>query len=123
MLLFFPETQRKIVGNGSAKVSGTYWSLFSTTQHRGASETFPEMARLPWRYPNPLASLPVLRNRESLLTILMYAFTYSVKMTLQTSLGAQCAEIYGLNYLTAGLIYLLSGVAGAVGSFGTGTSS
>ncbi|KAK5662615.1 hypothetical protein OQA88_8529 [Cercophora sp. LCS_1] len=41
-------------------------------------------------------------------------------MTLQTSLGAQCVEIYNLNYLEAGLIYLPSEVAGGIGSFSTG---
>ncbi|KAK8078926.1 hypothetical protein PG994_002733 [Apiospora phragmitis] len=41
-------------------------------------------------------------------------------MTLQASLGAQCVEIYRLNYLTAGLVYIPSGVGGAVAAFFSG---
>ena len=54
------------------------------------------------------------------MVIIIYAITYSVKMTLQTSLGSQCVEVYRLNYLAAGLVYLPSGVAGGIGSYATG---
>ncbi|KAI1868544.1 uncharacterized protein JN550_006460 [Neoarthrinium moseri] len=37
-----------------------------------------------------------------------------------TSLAAQCIEIYHLDYLQAGLIYLPSGIGGALGSYITG---
>ncbi|KAI0191106.1 major facilitator superfamily domain-containing protein [Astrocystis sublimbata] len=50
----------------------------------------------------------------------MYAITYAVKQTLQTSLGAQALQIYRLNYLDGGLIYLPSGIAGGIGSYMTG---
>ena len=39
------------------------------------------------------------------------------------SLDAQCVEVYGLNYMQPGLVYLPSGVAGGVGSYGAGRSS
>ncbi len=122
MILFFPETQRNIVGDGSARVRGIYWSFFSIFQkqdtHAGKDITRPKR-----RWPNPFACLPILADKGSLAVIFLYAVTYSVKMTLQTSLGAQCVEIYKLDYLNAGLIYLPSGVAGGIGSFGTGTKS
>lgn len=73
-------------------------------------------------YPNPFACLPILANKQSLIVILLYSITYAVKMTLQASLGAQCVEIYQLDYLNAGLIYLPSGVSGGVGAFCTGES-
>ncbi|KAK1624087.1 major facilitator superfamily domain-containing protein [Colletotrichum phormii] len=103
MLLFFPETQRNIVGNGSARVRGIYWSFFTLISNRSQK-----------------TNVRVLKNRSSLVVILLYGITYSVKMTLQTSLGAQCVEIYKLDYLTTGLIYIPSGVAGGIGSFITG---
>lgn len=120
MLLFFPETQRNIVGNGSGKVKGVYWSLFTLFQSADAKKAQTPMSKPARHYPNPFSCLPILKNKESLLAIILYALTYAVKMTLQTSLGAQCVEIYQLNYLNAGLIYLPSGVAGAVGAFSTG---
>ncbi|KAI8712974.1 MFS domain-containing protein [Fusarium sp. LHS14.1] len=117
LVLFMPETQRNIVGDGSGKVTGIYWSFFTLFQSR---ETRPEIKRPKRRYPNPLSCLPILRHKESFLTILIYAITYSVKMTLQTALGAQCVEIYNLNYLTSGLVYLPSGVSGGIASYFTG---
>jgi hypothetical protein len=57
------------------------------------------------------------------MVIIIYAITYSVKMTRQTSLGLQCVEVCRLNYLAAGLVYLPSGVAGGIGSFSTGKQS
>lgn len=131
MLLCFPETQRHIVGNGSIKPScGVYWSLFAFFQHRRhrrladhqeAEHPASSSTEKPRRhYPNPFACLPVLRDKASLITILLYAITYAVKMTLQASLGAQCVEIYQLDYLAGGLIYIPSGVSGAAAAYMTG---
>jgi predicted MFS family arabinose efflux permease len=134
MLLFFPETQRNIVGNGSTRPKGLiYQTVFSLIRKRKESkvvavgekheteEGVPAKRRL--RFPNPLACLPVLANRGSLLVILITAINYAVKAALQTSLDAQCVELYGLNYIQAGLVYLPSGVGGGVGSYGAGGCS
>ncbi len=134
MLLFFPETQRKIVENGSIKPKGlVYQTAFSLIRRRRErtnteakagerrEEKSSQNRRL--RFPNPLACLPVLANRGSLLVILITAINYAVKAALQTSLDAQCVELYGLNYLQAGLVYLPSGVGGGVGSYGAGRYS
>jgi hypothetical protein len=131
MLLFFPETQRKIVGNGSIQPKGlvyhTVLSLMRRTKAEhteivavGESKDEKRSGKRRLRFPNPLACLPVLANRGSLLVILIIAINYAVKAALQTSLDAQCVELYGLNYLQAGLVYLPSGVGGGVGSYGAG---
>ncbi|OIW32625.1 MFS general substrate transporter [Coniochaeta ligniaria NRRL 30616] len=120
MFLFFPETQRNIVGNGGGKVSGVYWSLFTLFQSTEVKKAQVPITKPARHYPNPFSTLPILGNKESLMVIALYALTYAVKMTLQTSLGAQCVEIYQLSYLNAGLIYLPSGVAGALGASSTG---
>ncbi|CAG9978531.1 unnamed protein product, partial [Clonostachys byssicola] len=117
----FPETQRKIVGNGSARVSGVYWSLFTWFQ-RGITRTDPperKASKSQW-LPNPFACLKIFANIESTMVILLYSLTYNVKMSTQASLGSQCVDIYGLDYLTAGLVYLPSGVGGVFASFATG---
>lgn len=133
MLLFFPETQRNIVGNGSIRPKGfIYQTVFSLMRKRkeqqnekkvigvgeDTQEDIPKKRKL--RFPNPLACLPVLANRGSLMVILITAINYAVKAALQTSLDAQCVEIYGLNELHAGLVYLPSGVGGGFGSYGAG---
>ncbi|KAB5518693.1 major facilitator superfamily domain-containing protein [Coniochaeta sp. 2T2.1] len=120
MLLFFPETQRNIVGNGTGKATGVYRSLFPLFQKKEVKKQQIPMSKPARHYPNPFSCLPILAHVESLKVITLYALTYAVKMTVQTSLGAQCVEAYTLSYLSAGLIYLPSGVAGVLGAFLTG---
>ncbi|KAH8907339.1 MFS general substrate transporter [Coniochaeta sp. PMI_546] len=120
MLLFYPETQRSIVGDGSVKPRGVYKSLFFIF-HSDELRTHSSPAKKPkFSCPNPFACLRILGNGELLIVILLYSLTYAVKMALQASLGVQCVEIYQLDYLTAGLIYLPARVAGAVAAFLTG---
>lgn len=62
----------------------------------------------------------MLFRKGNFTIILAGSITYAVKMTLQTSLAAQCIEVYDLNYLETGLIYLPSGIGGAIASYTTG---
>ncbi|KAL4970378.1 uncharacterized protein BDV14DRAFT_42708 [Aspergillus stella-maris] len=62
----------------------------------------------------------MLYSKSNMTVILIGSITYVVKMTMQASLAAQCVEVYDLNYLEAGLIYLPSGIGGAVASYSTG---
>lgn len=118
--LFLPETQRRIVGNGSGPATGIYWSLFSKFQTENSREHRADASKVTHHFPNPLGCLPILLDRASLLAMLITAVNYAVKMSLQTSLGSTAVETYNLNFLAAGLIYLPSGVGGGVGSFITG---
>lgn len=119
MIVVFPETQRNIAGDGSVKPTGVYWSLLAVVNKKKLVEREVKAPKVR-HWPNPLVCLKVLTEVESLIAILLYSITYAVKMTAQASLGAQCVEIYDLDYLTAGLIYLPSGVAGIFGAFVTG---
>ncbi|KAK7967025.1 uncharacterized protein PG986_001302 [Apiospora aurea] len=118
ILLFLPETQRRVAGNGSWKTRGVYKSFLpflrprDTTFHveKGTSKRI-------CHFPNPFACLPILLDKASLLTILITAVNYAVKMTLQTSLGTLGVETYNLTYLQSGLTYLPSGIGGGIGSF------
>ncbi|KAH9893766.1 major facilitator superfamily domain-containing protein [Xylariomycetidae sp. FL2044] len=124
LLLFLPETQRKLVGNGSRPARGIYRSVFSAMlvekKFQENAETVAETPKRRHHFPNPLACIPVLFDKASVSIIMVGSITYLVKMTLQTSLAAQCIDIYRLNYLQAGLIYLPSGVGGAIASHITG---
>ncbi|KAK4644965.1 hypothetical protein QC761_309580 [Podospora bellae-mahoneyi] len=134
ILIFLPETQRGLVGDGSRRVEGwvyqSFWSVFYFKERKGKKGTEAvvvgeKMERegeeeRKFRFPNPLACLPVLADKGSLVVILITAINYAVKAALQTSLDAQATEIYGLSYLQAGLVYLPSGVGGGFGSFFAG---
>ncbi|KAH6631002.1 major facilitator superfamily domain-containing protein [Chaetomium sp. MPI-SDFR-AT-0129] len=125
--LFLPETQRKLVGNGSTPARGVHKSLFDCftedrrTKPAQLADDVPRMAkRRMCRFPNPFKCIPMLFKKGNLVVIVIGSITYTVKMTLQTSLAAQCIEIYNLDYLQAGLVYLPSGVGGALAAYSTG---
>ncbi|KAF6785041.1 hypothetical protein CMUS01_16583 [Colletotrichum musicola] len=125
VLTLLPETQRKIVGNGSVKTTGAHKSLFDfLTRDRKLiiDERGRDDADGGRRYhiPNPFKCIAMLFSKGNFTVILIGSITYTVKMTLQSSLAAQCIDVYSLNYLQSGLIYLPSGVGGAIASFTTG---
>lgn len=125
LVLFFPETQRKLVGNGSKRVYGLLYRSFfwkiTGQQHVLEKRIRPEeREKRKVHIPNPLACVPMLFDKGSFCTMFFGGVTYAVKMTIQASLGAQCISIYNLNYLEAGLVYLPAGVAGGLGAKCTG---
>lgn len=120
LVLFDPETQRRLVGNGSKRVHGLlYRNLFSVVTSQGRyleKDNLSPQTRRKIHIPNPFISLKMLFSRGNASVILFGGITYSVRMTLQAFLGAQCIEIYNLTYLQAGLVYLPAGVSGALGA-------
>ncbi|KAK4186218.1 major facilitator superfamily domain-containing protein [Podospora australis] len=132
VILLLPETQRKVVGNGSIPPKGIHKSLFysfiknwrTITPSLPATPVVKENTSNPkrrnCRFPNPFKCIPMLFKKGNFTVILIGSITYTVKMTLQTSLAAQCIDIYKLDYLQAGLTYLPSGVGGAIASYITG---
>lgn len=118
-----PETQRKIVGNGSIPTTGVHKSLFDTLT-RDRKERF-DREQEPRRdrkhhIPNPFKCIVMLFSKGNFTVIMIGSITYMVKMTLQASLATQCIDVYGLDYLQAGLIYLPSGIGGATASYAAG---
>lgn len=117
------------MGNGSIPTKGIHRSLFDkftsdrrqTGEERSDGEDRARKQRR-CRFPNPLKGLPMLFKKGNLMVILIGSVTYTVKMVLQMSLAAECIEIYHLDYLQAGLIYLPSGVGGAIAAYSTGKS-
>lgn len=127
VVLWLPETQRKVVGNGSLPARGIHRSLFDVfTKGRRTAISKQEddkertRKRARFHFPNPFKCIPMLFKKGNLTVIMIGSITYTVKMTLQTSLAAQCIDIYQLNYLQAGLIYLPSGIGGALAAYSTG---
>nr|KMM66556.1 hypothetical protein CPAG_02894 [Coccidioides posadasii RMSCC 3488] len=127
LTLCFPETSRKIVHNGSVQARGIHRTLFSLLARRGSQPDKSEgikpsegLMKRKIRIPNPLTSIPILFHKNSFAIILVGSVYYTVSRTLGASLSAQCIEIYDLNYLEAGLVYLPTGLAGIISSYSTG---
>ncbi|KAK8075421.1 hypothetical protein PG997_010084 [Apiospora hydei] len=123
IMLFLPEIQRNIVGNGSIKASGIRRSLFElVVKDRTRDEEEKGARKRQYRVPNPFICIRLLCNKANFSIICIGSITYTMKMTLQTSLAAQCVDLYQLDYLQAGLVYIPSGVGGAMGSCITGNT-
>ncbi|KPM40830.1 hypothetical protein AK830_g5693 [Neonectria ditissima] len=126
LIMFLPETQRRIVGDGLKPARGIYWSLMFPNCHATRplqNEGAQEQNKKKYRFPNPLTCVSVLAHKGSLFTILIGAIAYVNLITLLTSLASLTIDIYDLTYLQAGLIYLPSGVSAAVSSKLTGIAA
>ncbi|SPN99772.1 related to antibiotic resistance protein [Cephalotrichum gorgonifer] len=123
VVLFLSETQRKLVGNGSIPTLGIHRSLFDRfTRDRlvYSDESHETRSKRKHHFPNPFKCIPMLFHKGNFTIILAGSITYAVKMVLQTSLASQCIVVYDLDYLQVGLVYLPSGIGGAMASYTTG---
>lgn len=122
MTLFFPETARKVVGNGSLSPRGLNKTMGDYLQSRRIPVTTPGKTtpRNSFYWPNPLASLAIVLDKKSALTMMIGGIFYTVFSCLAASLSTICIDRYDLNYLEAGLIYLPAGIGGILAAYSTG---
>lgn len=133
LLMFFPETSRKLVDNGS--VTPPHWlnrSIFSIYKARRnrrqhekqqSSSPLPALSRAPWLFdhmPNPFTCLRTLFQKATFIVIMVGAIQYTIYSCLGTSISTEMAGLYGLNPLMSGLLYLPSGIGGLIASLQTG---
>ncbi|KAI9781779.1 MAG: hypothetical protein M1839_005772 [Geoglossum umbratile] len=117
-VLFFPETLRKLVGNGSIPAKGVNRTVVSVLRRRASlpPNAVQQTGKRELQMPNPMASLKVLFDRNTIFTIFIGSAFYMLTMSLAASLSVLFIDLYGLNELEAGLAYLPSGIGGLVGS-------
>lgn len=120
MLLFFPETGRNVVGDGT--IPPTKWnrSLMNYIDERKRRKygVEPDYAardelskkRGPIRFPNPLATLVVVTEKEAACILGFAGIVYAGFYAIISGMPSQLREIYGFSDLVIGLMYLpLSG--------------
>ena len=121
LTLFLPETSRKHVGDGSHEPVG--WmsrSICSQVLQRSSPNGPRRGACTPFFLPNPFSCLIALFDRSNFIVLLVGGLGYTVFGCLAASLSAQMMDLYALNYLTGGLLYLPSGVGGIFAAYMTG---
>ena len=113
--IFFPETARTQVGNGSIPPKGWNMSLMNYLAVRKArqesnnelehvqSETIVPPKR---RSPNPLASLKMLLDKENALLLFYNAFLFCAFYDITATIPSQFAKKFGFNDLQIGLCYI-----------------
>ena len=121
LLVFLPETSRKLVGNGSLRP--IHWinrSIYAASLCGRSPRSSTSTERADVSFPNPLSCLVALWNKSNFIIIMVGGLQYAVFGCLAASLSAQMIEVHSLNYLMAGLIYLPAGVAGILAAYFTG---
>lgn len=124
-ILFFPETAREVVGNGSIPAHGLNKTFYAFARDRlwhTTSQTHPRSS-VKFRMPNPFNCLMVLRDVNSLLIMVVGSIYYGVFSVLATSVSTIILTEYSLSYLTSGLMYLPAGVGGVIAALCTGNIS
>ena len=125
MAISLPESARQVVGNGS--IPGSWIHEVPLKSMRPCSWTDkPSNPRLltsekrQFHIFNLLSSLKILSQPQSFRIIATIGVLYAVYTCLQVSLSTLFVEIYHLNELQAGLVYLPFGVGAAITALLTG---
>jgi MFS family permease len=125
IILFLPETLRRIAGNGSVPLHGLnrpiiyqplkqYWE--EKPHHEHASEEDPPRVTLA----SILSPLRFLFEKDVFCTLLFGAVVYTIWSTVTSSTTALFQPRYGLTDLEVGLAFLPNGAGCIAGSYITG---
>ncbi|KAH8808032.1 MFS multidrug transporter-like protein [Xylogone sp. PMI_703] len=115
MLLFFPETCRKIVGDGTIPPPKLNHSLTSILKEKkrtkaGSPPDYAKRDELAKgrriRFPNPLATLKVVGEKEAFMILFFAGILYSGFYAIISGIPSQFKAIYGYSDLKVGLMYL-----------------
>ncbi|PYH93968.1 putative MFS efflux transporter [Aspergillus ellipticus CBS 707.79] len=119
LVLFFPETGRKIVGDGSIPPTG--WNRSVLAWYRDPapspsptpSEPEPE-PRI--TLPNPLSTLRLLLHRPTGLILLANGIIFASYYAVTAGIPSQFHQIYHPNDLAIGLIFIPAGIGSLLGT-------
>lgn len=111
LAITFPETARKIVGNGSVKPQGWNMSILNYIQARKAAPEAVEqqekvIEKRKLRIPNPLVALRVIGQKDVGLLLFYNSLVYCAFYDVLASAPSLLAQIYGYNALKIGLCFL-----------------
>jgi len=113
---FMPETSRQVVGDGSNLPSdwwvmtpSQYWTAQRekrrAVEERGMGSQEPAKKRK-FQFPNPIASIMILLEKDALLVICFTALGMFIFMALLASMPPMLGQVYGFNAFQIGLCYL-----------------
>ena len=114
-LVFFPETCRNVVGDGSVPPAGYNQSLISFMNQRkmtkaGHPPDYEERDALARarhvHFPNPLSTLRIIAEKETALILFYSSLVYAGYYAINTTITTQFAIIYGYNDLVLGLCFI-----------------
>jgi multidrug resistance protein len=117
----FPETGRKVVGNGS--IAAPKWNRPLIHSRQRLEQCVYTSSRT-WKkrdlLPNPLKALLVCFHRDTAAVLSVSAVYYAAYYCVQASIPAIFTDVYGLDELQVGLCYLSIGTGVIIGGFVNG---
>ncbi|OKL57051.1 hypothetical protein UA08_07374 [Talaromyces atroroseus] len=122
LLLFFPETCRKIVGDGSVPPPAWNRSLLDlrTSRKIPSEETVERFERPKIRFPNPITTLRLLFQLPTGPVLFVNGIGYAAYYAVTASIPSQWTQIYHLNDLQLGMTYIPIGLGTIASAFTNG---
>lgn len=123
-LLFFPETCRGIVGDGSIKPSswnrsGREWFQRRSPEELEATESR-ALPRKKVSIPNPWSSLRLLLHLPTGLILLVNGLVFGSYYAVTAGIPAQFEKLYGLDDLQIGLCFIAAGLGSLLSATANG---
>ncbi len=128
--LFFPETCRNVVGNGSIPAKGINLSILgyieqrcharSNDSIRDDQSTFSVQKKRKFTCPNPFSTLKILGEKESCIVLLYNGFFFTGMMICVASVPVLFQRTYHLNELDIGLCYISLGIGSLISALTMG---
>ncbi|KIW42762.1 uncharacterized protein PV06_06276 [Exophiala oligosperma] len=118
LLIWFPETSRKIVGDGSIQPPKLNMSLAGVLKqdrndndHKSEVDTTPSVGKSKsktkkFTWPNPKSTLAVFGDFENTIILSVVGIIYAAFYAVSATLSTQFHEIYGLDSSSQGLLFL-----------------
>lgn len=122
ILLFLPETLRRIAGNGTVPLEGIHRPLWSTNFERHWKHGEQNATKPPPRITAStiLSPFRFLFEKDVFVTLFFGAIVYTIWSMVTSSTTALFQPRYGLSNLQVGLIFLPNGAGCVSGSYLTG---
>ena len=129
LLLFLPETCRKVVGDGSIPPPKLNQSLTGIIRERNrakagiavdAAQQEDVRKNYHLSFPNPLSTLVIATDKEGALILFCGGLIVALLYATTTGIPSQFAKIYGFNEVQLGLVYIPFGSGSLISAFTTG---
>lgn len=108
--LFVPETNRRVVGNGSIEpkqwFNKTVWQLMRGASAHKSSLPTRTTTKVKLRWPNPIKVLAMLKEPDIALLVVTGSFCNAATYDIMASLPYMMTQTYGLSIIQLSLCYM-----------------
>ncbi|CAG8071320.1 unnamed protein product [Penicillium salamii] len=122
-LVFFPETARSIVGDGSLSPQewNRPWIGYLKSGKAGDGDIpQPDAVKRKLKFPNPFETLAIVFQKDTSLILFCNAILFAGFYDVSASIPSIYNDLYGLNDLQVGLCYIPFGLGATIASIGNG---